>query len=112
MVTVENKSEELEETKLKILEDELKIIEETNLKFIEENENLIIKINDLNNQISVLNDEIFSQKQKINQFNIDTQELEFLKLNLVHGHKCRKSFLNTAGFNVGTEEYRLSLIHI
>ena len=110
-VTVENKSEELEETKLKILEDELKIIEETNLKFIEENENLINEINDLNNQISVLNNEIFSQKQKINQFNIDTQELEFLKLNLDHGHKCRKSFLNTGGFNVGTEEYRSCVLN-
>ncbi len=108
---VENKSEELEETKLKILEDELKIIEETNLKFIEENENLIIEINDLNNQISVLKDEIFSQKQKINQFNIDTQELEFLKLNLNHGHKCRKSFLNTDGFNVGTEEYKSCVLN-
>ncbi len=111
MVTVENKSEELEETKLKILEDELKIIEETNLKFIEENENLIIEINDLNNQISVLKNEIFSQKKKINQFNIDTQELEFLKLNLDHGHKCRKSFLNTNGFNVGTEEYRSCVLN-
>ena len=30
-------------------------LEETNLKFIEENENLINEINDLNNQISVLN---------------------------------------------------------
>ena len=110
-VTVENKSEELEETKLKILEDELKIIEETNLKFIEENENLINEINDLNNQISVLNNEVFLQKQKINQFNIDTQELEFLKLNLDHGHKCRKSFLNTGGFNVGTEEYRSCVLN-
>ena len=56
-------------------------------------------------QKKILN-EIFSQKQKINQFNIDSQELEFLKLNLEHGHKCRKSFLNTDGFKVGTEEYK------
>ena len=111
IVSTEDKSEELEETKLKILEDELKIIEETNLKFIEENENLIGKINDLNNQISVLNNEIFSQNQKINQFNIDTQELEFLKLNLEYGHKCRKSFFNTDGFNVGTEEYKSCVLN-
>ena len=111
IVQTEDKSEELEETKLKILEDELKIIEETNLKFIEENENLIGKINDLNNQISVLNNEIFSQNQKINQFNIDTQELEFLKLNLEYGHKCRKSFFNTDGFNVGTEEYKSCVLN-
>ena len=106
IVPIEDKSEELAEAKLKILEDELKIIEETNLKFIEENENLITEINKLNSKISLLNNEIFSQKQKINQFNIDSQELEFLKLNLEHGHKCRKSFLNTDGFNVGTEKYR------
>ena len=111
IVPIEDKSEELEESKLKILEDELKIIEETNSKFIEENENLISEINDLNNQISVLNNEIFSQNQKINQFNIDTQELEFLKLNLEYGHKCRKSFFNTDGFNVGTEEYKSCVLN-
>ena len=106
IVPVEDKSEELAEAKLKILEDELKIIEETNLKLIKENENLITEINKLNSKISLLNNEIFSKKQTINQFNIDSQELEFLKLNLEHGHKCRKSFLNTDGFNVGTEEYK------
>ena len=111
IVPTEDKSEELEESKLKILEDELKIIEETNSKFIEENENLTSEINDLNNQISVLNNEIFLQKQKINQFNIDTQELEFLKLNLEHGHKCRKSFFNADGFNVGTEEYKSCVLN-
>ena len=111
IVPIEDKSEELEESKLKILEDELKIIEETNSKFIEENENLTSEINDLNNQISVLNNEIFLQKQKINQFNIDTQELEFLKLNLEHGHKCRKSFFNTDGFNVGTEGYKSCVLN-
>ncbi len=110
-IETEDKSEELEESKLKILEDELKIIEETNSKFIEENENLTNEINDLNNQISVLNNEIFLQKQQINQFNIDTQELEFLKLNLEHGHKCRKSFFNADGFNVGTEEYKSCVLN-
>ncbi len=111
IVPTEDKSGELEESKLKILEDELKIIEETNSKFIEENENLTNKINDLNKQISILNNEIFSQKQQINQFNIDTQELEFLKLNLEHGHKCRKSFFNTDGFKVGTEEYKSCVLN-
>ena len=108
---IDDKSGELSDAKLKILEDELKIVEETNSKFIEENENLKNKINDLNNKISVLDNEIFSQKQKINQFNMDTQEFEFLKLNLEHGHKCRKSFFNSDGFNVGTEEYRTCVLN-
>ena len=107
----EEKIDEFSEEKLKILEDELKIIEETNTKFMEENENLITEINQLNNKISILNNKIFSQKQKINQFNIDTQELEFLKLNLEYGHKCRKSFLNTDGFNLGTEEYKSCVLN-
>ena len=41
-----------------------------------------------------------------NQFDIDNQELDFLKLNLKHGHKCRRTFLNTDGFIVGTLEYK------
>tara|TARA_B100000123_G_scaffold94723_1_gene68908 strand:+ start:519 stop:713 length:195 start_codon:yes stop_codon:yes gene_type:complete len=53
-----------------------------------------------------LNNEISSQKQTISQFNLDTQELKFLRLNLEHGHKCRKSFLNNKGFNVGSTEYK------
>ena len=54
---------------------------------------------------------VSNMKQKINQFNIDTQELEFLKLNLEHGHKCRKSFFNTSGFNVGTEGYKSCVLN-
>ena len=92
--------------KLKILEDELEIIEKSNLKFKEENETLIVKINDLTNQINNYQKEIFDQKKIINQFDIDKKELEFLKLNLEYSHKCRKSFFNNDGFVIGTLEYR------
>ena len=102
----ESKNNNPYEAKLKILEDEIKIIEETNDKFLEENENLKNEVNDLSNKVLSLNNEISSQKQTIKQFDIDTKEMEFLKLNLDHGHKCRKSFFNTKGFIVGSEEYR------
>ena len=102
----ENKESNPFEAKLKILEDEKKIIEETNVKFIEENENLKNEINDLSNKIISLNSKISSQEQEINQFDIDEKEMEFLKLNLDHGHKCRKSFFNNKGFVVGSEDYR------
>ena len=102
----ENKKNNTFEAKLKILEDELKIIEETNVKFIEENEDLKNEINDLSNKILSLNSKISSQEQEINQFDIDKKEMEFLKLNLDHGHKCRKSFFNNKGFIVGSEDYR------
>ena len=92
--------------KLKILENEIEIIEESNLKFKEENESLKSKINDLNNEIFKFETQINSQKNTIKQFNIDKEELKFLRLNLVHGHKCRKTFLNSKGFIVGTSDYK------
>ena len=45
-------------------------------------------------------------KETISKFNIDTEELEFLRLNLEYGHKCRKSFFNNKGFTVGSQEYK------
>ncbi len=99
------------EAKLKILEDEIKIIEETNVKFIEENENLKNEIDDLSNKIINLNSKISSQEQEINQFDIDKEEMKFLKLNLDHGHKCRKSFFNNKGFVVGSEDYRTCVLN-
>ena len=94
------------EAKLKILEDELKIIEQSNIKFKDENDNLKTEINSLNNRIIDSQKEIYSQQQTISQFNIDTKELKFLRLNLEHGHKCRKSFFNNKGFIIGTPEYK------
>ena len=102
----ENKENNPFVAKLKILEDEIKIIEETNVKFIKENENLKNEVNNLSDKILYLNSKISSQEQQINQFDIDKKEMEFLKLNLDHGHKCRKSFFNSKGFVVGSEEYR------
>ncbi len=92
--------------KLKILEDEIKIIEDSNIKFKQENENLKLKINDLNREISNFEGKITSQKNIIQQFSIDKEELKFLRLNLEHGHKCRKTFLNSKGFSVGTTDYK------
>ena len=94
------------DAKIKILEDELEIIEQSNSKFKDENENLKSQINELNKRIIIFQDEVVIQKETINQFNIDTEELEFLRLNLNFGHKCRKSFFNNKGFIVGTTEYK------
>ena len=60
----------------------------------------------LNKQISDFKNEVYDQKQIIAQYNIDLDEIEFLRLNLKFGHICRKSFLNNDGFEVGTLEYK------
>ena len=94
------------EAKLKILEDELKIIEESNARFKEENENLKNEIITLGEKISDFQTKISEQKETISQFNIETDELIFLRLNLQYSHKCRKSLFNHKGYSVGTSEYK------
>ena len=94
------------DAKLKILEEEVKIIEDINFKLKKENETLKTEINDLNDKISGFKSKVLSQKEKIDQYNIDTKELEFLRLNLEYGHKCRKSFLNSKGYMVGSSQYK------
>ncbi len=100
--------------KIQILEDELEIIEETNSKFLKQNIDLKGKVNNLNNKILLLNDELSSQKITINKFNIDQEELEFLRLNLEFGHKCRKSrklFQKASGFEPGSDEYKKCVLN-
>ena len=102
----ENQSITPMSAKIKILEDELKIIEDTNIKFKDENDYLKTKINNLNDDVFNFKKEISEQKEKINQFEIDEEESKFLKMNLYYGHKCRRSFFNTKGFTVGSDEYK------
>ena len=48
----------------------------------------------------------FQLKKKNNQKNkIQDEEIEFLKKNLLYGHKCRKNLINSL-YKVGTPEYR------
>ena len=103
---VDNNDPKPIDAKLKILEDELKIIEKSNIKFKNENETLKVQINELNEKIANFQQDILSQKETINQFDIDKEELNFLRLNLEFSHKCRKSFFNNKGFIVGTPEYK------
>ena len=81
---------------------------------MEENINLKSEINILNNKLLMLNDELSSKNITINQFNIDKKELEFLKLNLEFGHKCRKSrklFQKTTGFDPGSVDYKKCVLN-
>ena len=99
------------DAKLKILEDELAIIEQSNLKFKNENESLKSQINDLNNRLISFENENEIQKEKIKQFNIDTDELEFLRLNLIYSRKCQSRKLFSTGFEVGTPEYKKCILN-
>ena len=99
------------DTKIKILEDEKKIIEESNSKFKEENDYLKIQINKLSDEIYSYKNEITSQKEKIDQFFIDQEELEFLRLNLLYSQKCQTRKLFSTGLKVGTPEYKRCILN-
>ena len=65
----------------------------------------------MNNKIVNYQSEISDQKETINKFDIDTKELEYLRLNLEFSHKCRKTFFNNKGFVVGTQEYKKCVLN-
>ncbi len=99
------------DAKLKLLEDELAIIEQSNMKFKDENEKLKSQVNYLNNKIISFQNETEIQKETIKQFNIDTEELEFLRLNLIYSQKCQSRKLFNTGFKVGTPEYKKCIMN-
>ena len=109
-------------------------IDQSNKKLFEESNNKITKLNNqaedikvliqqknINNEIklklqseniSLKNNLINTQKElresnkKIKEEQDKQENLEFLELNLLHGHKCRKSLFKSKLFKVGTDEYR------
>ena len=99
-------SSNTEQIKLDLISDELQILEDSNTKFLEENKELNTLTNDLTKQIEILKSENEFQKSVIQQHNLDQEELEFLRLNLIYSSKCQSKKLFSTGFKVGTEEYK------
>ena len=99
-------SSNTEQIKLNLISDELQILEESNTKFLEENKELNNLTNELNKQIEILKAENDFQKNAIQQHNLDQEELEFLRLNLIYSSKCQSKKLFSTGFKVGTPEYK------
>ncbi len=99
-------SSNTEQIKLDLISDELQILEDSNTKFLEENKELNALTNDLTKQIEILKSENEFQKSVIQQHNLDEEELEFLRLNLIYSSRCQSKKLFSTGFKVGTEEYK------
>ena len=99
-------SSNTEQIKLDLISDELQILEDSNNKFLEENKELNTLTNDLTKQIETLKLENEYQKSVIQQHNLDQEELEFLRLNLIYSSKWQSKKLFSTGFKVGTPEYK------
>jgi len=99
-------SSNTEQIKLDLISDELQILEDSNTKFLEENKELSNLTNELNKKIEILEAENYFQKNVIQQHDLDQEELEFLRLNLIYSSKCQSKKLFSTGFKVGTPEYK------
>ncbi len=99
-------SSNTEQIKLDLISDELQILEDSNNKFLEENKELNNLTNELTKQIEILKSQNDFQKNVIQQHDLDREELEFLRLNLIYSSKCQSKKLFSTGFKVGTPEYK------
>jgi rod shape-determining protein MreC len=88
---------------IKVLQQQKIINEEIRNKF--EIENTKLKENLINTQ-----KEVEKQKNKLKEIQVSNQDIEFLELNLLYGHKCRKTFLRPKLFKINTLEYRTCVL--
>ncbi|MDC3036169.1 rod shape-determining protein MreC [Candidatus Pelagibacter sp.] len=100
-----------EKIKLDLISEELDILQESNTKYLEENRELNSITNELNKKIETLQLKNNLQKKIINQHDIDKEELEFLRLNLIYSSKCQSKKLFSSGFKVGTPEYKKCIMN-
>ena len=94
-----------EKIKLDFLNEEIDILNDSNLKLIEKNKLLDKETSQLKQEVKDLQNKIKTQKNIIDQNDIDKKELEFLKLNLIYSSKCQKTVFKK-GYKVGTQEYK------
>ena len=89
---------------IKILKKKKKIKYEK--KIILQSENIKLKkdLNDAQNEIRKKNKELSKNREK-------SENLKFLELNLLHGHKCKKSLFRSHLYKVGSDEYRACILN-
>ena len=84
---------------IKLMQQQKIINEEIRIKYEKENTSLREKLIQTQKKLDGIKKD--NEKKQILE-----EEIEFLRLNLVHGHKCRKTFLKQKLFNIGTPEYK------
>ena len=85
--------------KIKVLKQQKIINDEVQSKLQSENSKLKNDLTDIQNLLKISDDKIKKEQGK-------SQNLEFLELNLLHGHKCKKSLFKNHLFKIGTDGYR------
>ena len=99
IVQINNQTENI-----KVLKQQKIINDEIQLKL--QSENIKLK----NNLISV-KEELRKSSEQIKENQNKNEDLKFLELNLLHGHKCRKRVFKSNLYKVGTDEYRACVLN-
>ena len=112
---IEETNQQLEN--LRILLEQKKIADEIRVKIQKENDFLRNERVRLKKERDLLRDEsvrlkhkILAEKQNNQKNEIQDEEIEFLRLNLYYGHKCRKNAFNNR-YRVGTDKYRKCILN-
>jgi rod shape-determining protein MreC len=98
VIEINNKAEDI-----KVLLQQKIIAEEIRIKFEKENTQLKQNLIKLSIELNVAN-------RKSDKIDRDKKELAFLKLNLLHGHKCRRTVFRSSLYKIGTDEYRACVL--
>ena len=89
---------------IKVLKQQRNISNEIQLKL--QLENVKLKKDLIN-----VEEELRESSKKIQANKNKNENLKFLELNLLYGHKCRKSLFKSHLFKVGTDEYRVCVLN-
>ena len=88
---------------LKLIQQQKIINDDIRIKFEKENTYLKKNFIDLKKKLEESNSKI-----KVNK--LKNERIQFLELNLLYGHKCRKSFLKPQLFSINTDEYKICVM--
>jgi len=92
-----------QEKDIKILQQQKIISEEIRNKLEEENVKLNKKLSNTQKKLEIQNNKIKENKIKVDN-------LKFLEMNLLYGHKCRKTFFKQDLYKINTDEYRACVL--
>ena len=112
LIKFDKSNKKLLNTQKKLKEENTnKVLEQQNIIAEEVRKKLIKSYNELNEKFLNTQKKLEEQTAIINKVQIENEDLEFLKLNLLYGHKCRKTFLKAGLYKIHSPKYRACVLN-
>ena len=92
-------------------EQDIKILQKQNLIFKEIRNKLDEENSILKEQLIDTQKQLEEQKKKALNAQVQEKDIEFLRLNLIYSHKCRKTFFKSKLYEVGSSMYRTCVLN-